>query len=137
MAECSLFAGMAISQTRTALCHSISYPITAHYGVPHGLACAFTMPSVLRLNLRADDGRFDQVAAQLHAGGVGTGDILFLFDELYEELSVRQRVRSAVGRLEGLLSLIPQMYTPERANNNLAPIDETDIEQILRSSWHD
>lgn len=35
----SLFAGLAISHTRTAIAHAISYPLTTHFGVPHGLAC--------------------------------------------------------------------------------------------------
>lgn len=47
MQEASLLAGMAISQTRTAIAHAISYPLTLHHGVPHGLACSFTLPSLL------------------------------------------------------------------------------------------
>ena len=35
MSECSLLAGLAISQTRTALCHSISYPLTLHTSMCH------------------------------------------------------------------------------------------------------
>ena len=45
------------AHTRTALAHSMSYPITAHFGVPHGLACALVLPAVLEFNLEADDGR--------------------------------------------------------------------------------
>ena len=48
----SLMSGMAISQTKTAIAHSISYPLTAHFGVPHGLACSFTLATILRLNIR-------------------------------------------------------------------------------------
>lgn len=47
----SVLAGMAISQTRTAIAHAISYPLTSTYGVPHGLACSFTLPALLKLNL--------------------------------------------------------------------------------------
>jgi alcohol dehydrogenase len=47
MARASLFAGLAFSNTRTALAHSVSYPITLKYHVPHGLACSFTLPMVL------------------------------------------------------------------------------------------
>jgi len=45
MAEAALLAGVCISQTRTAICHSISYPLTARFSVPHGIAAAFTMPT--------------------------------------------------------------------------------------------
>ena len=47
VARASLFAGLAFSNTRTALAHSVSYPITLKYKVPHGLACSFSLPMVL------------------------------------------------------------------------------------------
>lgn len=46
----SLLAGMAISNTRTAIAHSISYPLTTHFGIPHGLACSFTLPTLININ---------------------------------------------------------------------------------------
>ena len=46
MAITSLYAGICIAKTKTSVCHSISYPITSNFGVPHGLACVFTMNSV-------------------------------------------------------------------------------------------
>lgn len=46
----SVLAGLAISQTRTAIAHSISYDLTLKYGVPHGLACSFTLVSLLEKN---------------------------------------------------------------------------------------
>lgn len=51
MQQASLLAGLAISQTRTAVAHSLSYPLTSHLDVPHGLACSFTLPELLRLNM--------------------------------------------------------------------------------------
>ena len=44
----SLLAGLAISQTRTALAHAISYQLTLAHGVPHGLACSFTLDYILK-----------------------------------------------------------------------------------------
>lgn len=46
----SVLAGLAISQTRTAIAHAISYPLTSHFGVPHGLACSFTLSQLLEDN---------------------------------------------------------------------------------------
>ena len=49
MALAALKAGLAFSNTKTALAHSISYEMTLHYGLPHGIACSFTLPLVLGL----------------------------------------------------------------------------------------
>lgn len=48
LAEASLFAGLAFSNTKTAIAHNISYPITLGWGIQHGIACSFTLPTVLR-----------------------------------------------------------------------------------------
>ena len=48
MAMAALFAGLAFSNTKTAIAHSMSYPITLRHGVPHGIACSFSLPMVLR-----------------------------------------------------------------------------------------
>jgi len=48
IAEAALGAGLAFSNTKTAIAHNISYPITLEWGVPHGIACSFTLPLILR-----------------------------------------------------------------------------------------
>jgi phosphonate metabolism-associated iron-containing alcohol dehydrogenase len=56
MALAALKAGMAFSNTKTALAHSISYEMTLRYGLPHGIACSFPLPMVLQraIGHRAD-----------------------------------------------------------------------------------
>ena len=41
--QCNPFYGIAMSKTKTAICHSISYPLTSLYGLPHGIACSLTL----------------------------------------------------------------------------------------------
>lgn len=84
MAEAALMAGLAFSNTRTALAHSLSYDITLRRGVAHGIACSFSLPLVLEMALGADD----QADAAL----------LSIFDAATGELAV-QRLRNF---LEGL-----------------------------------
>jgi phosphonate metabolism-associated iron-containing alcohol dehydrogenase len=55
MARATLFAGLAFSNTKTAIAHSLSYPITLNHGVPHGIACSFSLPMVLR-SVEGSDG---------------------------------------------------------------------------------
>ena len=66
MALAALKAGMAFSNTRTALAHSISYEMTLRYGLPHGIACSFPLPMVL---LRALGQRADRDAVLARALG--------------------------------------------------------------------
>ena len=67
MALAALKAGMAFSNTKTALAHSISYEMTLRYGLPHGIACSFPLPMVLQraIGHRADR---DAVLAQALGG---------------------------------------------------------------------
>lgn len=53
MCKGSLLAGLAFSITRTTACHSISYPLTMRYGIPHGFAAATTLAAVAEKNSTA------------------------------------------------------------------------------------
>ena len=64
MSRASLMAGLAFSNTRTALAHSISYEMTLRHGLPHGLACSFSLPLVWRLASGADRAR-DEVLGRV------------------------------------------------------------------------
>ena len=55
IARAATFAGLAFSNTRTALAHSISYPITLRHGTPHGIACSFSLPMVMRSVIGASE----------------------------------------------------------------------------------
>ena len=48
MARAAMLAGFAFSNTKTAIAHSLSYPITLRHGVPHGIACSFSLPMIIR-----------------------------------------------------------------------------------------
>lgn len=47
MAQGAMKAGLAFSNTKTALAHSISYDVTLQYGTAHGIACSFSLPAIL------------------------------------------------------------------------------------------
>jgi phosphonate metabolism-associated iron-containing alcohol dehydrogenase len=67
MARAALQAGLAFSNTKTALAHSISYEMTLRHGLPHGIACSFTLPHVLQRAIATDPAR-DAVLARIFEG---------------------------------------------------------------------
>jgi alcohol dehydrogenase class IV len=48
MAGASQMSGMAFSTTKTAIAHSISYPMPLLHNIIHCIACSFTLPIVLK-----------------------------------------------------------------------------------------
>ena len=48
--KASNLAGLSSSNTKTAAAHSISYPLTIKYGIPHGVACSLPLLPLLQIN---------------------------------------------------------------------------------------
>lgn len=115
MQQASLLAGLAIGQTRTAIAHSISYPLTSHYQVPHGLACSFTLPHLIRENM-ATFGEMQR-------------PIAWKILKLLESLRLDQELKKFTQA--DLLHLQNEMISPERSTNYLGSID---IARIIRAS---
>lgn len=81
----SLFAGLAFSNIKTALEHAISYPLTAHFGLPHDLACTLPLRHVLRFNGKRAAERIGIMAETLGTDQTSesmTSEIMRLFERL-------------------------------------------------------
>ena len=53
------FAGMAIEASMLGAAHGCANPLTAEYGMTHGIAVALMLPSVVRFNLQGDRYLYD------------------------------------------------------------------------------
>ncbi|HNX76965.1 MAG TPA: phosphonoacetaldehyde reductase [Candidatus Rifleibacterium sp.] len=117
----ALFGGYAISITRTALAHAISYPLTARFGIPHGLACSFTLPAIANLVMAANilpERQRQKLAAAI---------------QLLQTLDLPQKMARFTSRKE-ILQLMPEMFNPSRAANFSLAADATMLESILAAS---
>ena len=121
MQTASTLAGLAIAETRTCLAHSISYPMTIRHGVPHGLACSFTLLPILRRNL-------DALAANDRERNILSGT-----QALLESVNFRKLLREYLD-LDQLLPLRAEMITPGRAGNYTGA-DLPALEDLLAESF--
>ncbi len=120
MQEGSLLAGLAISHTRTALAHSISYPLTIHHGVPHGLACSVTLVALIdRCRALLDEEAGAHVVTSVR--------------DLLGGLALPSRLLSYVGADE-VYALTGDMLEAERASNFVESADQGIVEAILTES---
>ena len=129
MAEGSMLSGLAIAHTRTAVCHAISYPITSHFGMPHGLACSFTHPSVLRFNSQVDDGRLKEVAHQLQFSS--TKALAEYLEKFLSKLKITQNLRDYIPNRSILLELTSELFQPGRADKNMRNVSVEEMQRII------
>ena len=54
----SLFAGIVFSWARLGDVHAMSHPVSAYFDVPHGVANAILLPTIVEYNALADRGKY-------------------------------------------------------------------------------
>jgi alcohol dehydrogenase len=65
------FAGSAIENSMLGSAHALANPLTAHYGVTHGVAIGIVLPHVVRFNAEAVAPLYAELA---HGSGLVNGD---------------------------------------------------------------
>jgi len=129
--EASLLSGMCIAQTRTAMAHAISYPLTAHLNTPHGIACSFTLPELWDYNLLEDDGRMISFSKALGYEAYKLKDVLINF---MMSLGFTEEFNKTVHSVPMVTDFSSEMYTPGRADNTLREFSEEALTQFLEIS---
>ena len=128
--KAAVLAGLAIGVTQSALAHSISYPFTSRCGVPHGLACSFTLAQVARYNLEEGPARLIPIANGLDCK-------LEKIPETIEEWFRTLGVGSSLSRYIDS-SVVDQfgndLITRSRAANNIRSVDGSAARQIAQDA---
>lgn len=60
MAGCN-FAGISFAWAKLGNVHAMSHPVSAYFHVPHGVANAIILPTVVEYNTLADSGRYEKI----------------------------------------------------------------------------
>ncbi|MGD9495570.1 MAG: iron-containing alcohol dehydrogenase family protein [Armatimonadota bacterium] len=63
----AMMASLSFAQTRLGIVHAMALPLSALFGVPHGVANAILLPHGMAFNLGADPKAFAEIAALLGA----------------------------------------------------------------------
>jgi len=129
----SLLAGQASSYTRTALAHSISYPLTAHLNIPHGLACSFTLPEILKFNHQGNEKRIQLI---IQAMGVSTVDqAADLLYRIFKETGASDALHHYLkGKNSGSKLKTLNYLTPARSKNNLVAVQQNNAVELVTAS---
>jgi alcohol dehydrogenase class IV len=116
MAIASLSAGLAFSNTKTAIAHSLSYPLTLRHNLPHGVACSFSLPMILR-SMRGADGLCGEALGRIFGGDIDRGAAEL--ENLLHTLGVSTDPRSYGVGMDEWHALIAEALMGERGQNFL------------------
>jgi phosphonate metabolism-associated iron-containing alcohol dehydrogenase len=111
--KASMYAGLAFSNTKTAISHSISYPITLKYKVPHGIACSFTLPIILK-SVQGLDEVCDKNFKLLFSDFNGAPEKLI---EFFSKINVSTNFKDYIGNANDWQMIVKDAFAGERGKN--------------------
>jgi alcohol dehydrogenase len=131
------FAGMAIESAMLGVCHSCANPLTAHYGITHGVAIGVMLPHVIRFNAPAVGELYAElVGGDVSRNGRTAADVLA--DRITELLAHAGLPRSLkeCGVSQTILHLLAEEANQQwTARFNPRPVAEADILKLYQAAW--
>ena len=125
----SLFAGLAISQTRTSICHSISYPLTLRYGIEHGMACSFSILEVFKYNSAFVKDDLELIELELKL------DPYIVLKNIIKQHGVNSYLARLLPNKSVFSESIEDFVTTGRFENNIKTCNQNDLTKIITTSY--
>ncbi|MGM0340905.1 lactaldehyde reductase [Candidatus Enterococcus murrayae] len=75
MALGQYIAGMGFSNVGLGLVHGMAHPLSAWYNIPHGIACAALLPTVMKFNKDFTGEKYREIGKALQIDGIDTMSI--------------------------------------------------------------
>lgn len=102
MALAQYIAGMGFSNVGLGLVHGMAHPLSAWYNVPHGVACASLLPTIMRYNKDFTGEKYREIAKALKIEGADTmslEDVRNLACEAIDQLSKDVGIPATISEL--------------------------------------
>ena len=132
------FAGVAIENSMLGVCHSLANPLTAHYGLTHGVAIAVLLPHVIRFNNAAVGALYGDLA---HEVGLINGDQSAAGEVLAQRVTHLMQAAKvpttlgACGVSSGIFPVLAEEAAQQwTARFNPRPVTEYDLMQLYQAA---
>jgi len=118
--KASNLAGKSINLTKTSLTHSISYPLTYKYHIPHGLACGFSLKQVIE-KFYTDLNQFID------------SDMIYDLISIIDFFEINRFLKSSLHEID-IEDLYNQILKNSRLNNFFTSLSKEDLVNIITSA---
>jgi alcohol dehydrogenase len=134
----AFLAGTAIENSMLGATHACANPLTAHYGLTHGIAIGILLPHVLRFNAAAVGPLYWELSEQ---AGLANGDGISPADALAQRITELLRIAdlpttlTEAGVSDGILPLLAEEASQQwTARFNPRPVTETDLLRLYEAA---
>lgn len=121
----SFFAGMAFSNTKTTSCHSISYPLTMMFGIPHGTAAFLSLSQMYKIN------KSTLINIDEFYRAFGTEDVSEKISELFKLTGISPKLSDYGVSLGDIDELVDRSFTKGRMDNNPVVIEKNILKEVF------
>lgn len=132
-------AGLAIENAMLGAAHACANPLTAHYGITHGIAVGVLLPHVIRFNASVVGGLYADLA---HEAGMSNGAPLVAAESLAQRVSrLLDRARlpqslSACGVSSTILHLLAEEASHQWTGKyNPRPVGEAELLSLYQAAF--
>ncbi|MEE9573523.1 MAG: phosphonoacetaldehyde reductase [Candidatus Neomarinimicrobiota bacterium] len=130
--KASNLAGLAFSNTKTAAAHSISYPLTISYRIPHGIACSMPIIPLLRINEEAIKVQLGKIYGRLQVQNLSELEKLIL--QIPEGVIDFTLSKWGVRKTE-IDEIVERSFTKSRMANNIIDLNNDNILWVLKEIY--
>ena len=130
--KASTLAGLAFSNTATAAAHSMSYPLTIHYGIPHGIASSITLIPLLEINRISIQSNLDIICNTLN---ITYEKLINMINQIPD--GILSYKLSDWGLKQSDLEFVSkESFTKGRMDNNIVDLSRKDVLQIFEQLYN-
>lgn len=117
----SLFAGIAFSWARLGDVHAMSHPVSAYFDVPHGVANAILLPTIVEYNALADCGKYLKLFNYISLAPASEAEFEpFMLVDLLTELNEQLGIPGSLGEVGVTADKFDAMADDAMKSGNIA-----------------
>ena len=139
MALGSFLSGFAIGITDTNLAHAMSHPISAHYGIPHGLAVLLCTFQAIQFNKNVASNKYREVASLFKQEKKHENSVEFLIKKLYDwtkKFEINLNFDSYKISKLALEKFVSDALEIGGINTNPRSINEDQLTELYEKAWN-
>lgn len=132
MSLATMLAGLSFSNSRTTSPHKVSYPLTINFKVPHGAACALTLPYFMEFFGLQDEKIIKEILDILEVKDTKTG--VLKLKKFIKSLGMPTRLRDIGATKKDLDYIVEKSYFPKKEQQDPVPMEKETFKKILETA---